>query len=149
MLIFVIAAAAAAQLSPPRGTDIRTVFSDDDVPYQYLPEESDRSVGIRLTVRPDGKVQRCEAEYTSGIEGLVAAREDGLVRARPDERGGSLAAHGRDLLAVVVDDERALGPDGTLLVPTFSASLHASICAPSSVTGAALVRISRVQRALR
>lgn len=73
MLIFAFAladAVATAPLSPPLGTDIRAVFSDDDVPYQYLPEESDRSVGIRLTVRPDGKVQRCEAEYTSGIEGL-------------------------------------------------------------------------------
>jgi len=69
MLIFAIAA-MAAQLSAPQGTDIRTVFSDDDVPWNYLPAESDRSVGIRLTVRPDGKVQSCEIEYPSGIEGL-------------------------------------------------------------------------------
>jgi hypothetical protein len=68
MLILALAAAAAS-LSAPLGTDIRAVFSDADMP-DYLGEESDRSVGIRLIVRPDGKVQNCETEYSSGLDQL-------------------------------------------------------------------------------
>ena len=69
-MFWIVLAAASAQLSPPLGTDIRSLFSYDDVPMEYLPAESDRSVGIRLTVRPDGHVQSCDVEYTSGVDGL-------------------------------------------------------------------------------
>ena len=64
------AVAEGAHLNAPRPIEIRTLFTPDDLPLQYLPAESDRTVGIRLTVRPDGHVQGCDAEYTSGIDGL-------------------------------------------------------------------------------
>jgi len=67
--MLILALAAAAPLSAPLGTDVRTVFSDADMP-DYLAEETDRSVGIRLIVRPDGKVQGCETEYSSGLDQL-------------------------------------------------------------------------------
>lgn len=67
MLILGVAAAA---LSPPPPIELRALFSADDLPQEYLPPESDRTVGVRVTVRPDGRIQDCEAEYTSGIEGL-------------------------------------------------------------------------------
>jgi len=44
-MFWIVLAAASAQLSPPLGTDIRSLFSYDDVPMEYLPAESDRSVG--------------------------------------------------------------------------------------------------------
>ena len=68
--MLLLALAAAAQLSAPQGTDIRTVFSDRDMPLEYMPSEGDLSVGVRLTVRPDGKVQGCEIEYPSGLDRL-------------------------------------------------------------------------------
>lgn len=69
-MFWIALVAAVAQFSAPQGPDIRTLFSADDVPMQYLPVESDRTVGIRLTVRPDGRVQSCDVEYTSGVDGL-------------------------------------------------------------------------------
>jgi hypothetical protein len=65
-----IAFVAATQLSPPPPIDLRALFSADDMPGDYMPAESDRTVGIRVTVKPDGRVQDCTTEYTSGIDRL-------------------------------------------------------------------------------
>ena len=66
--MFSIILVAAAHLSAPQGVDVRYLVTVDDLPIEYLPVVSDRSVGIRLTVRPDGQVQSCEVEYESGVE---------------------------------------------------------------------------------
>jgi|1186.fasta_scaffold75665_2 TonB family protein len=68
--MFWIALLAVAQLSAPPAKNLVGLFASDDVPLQMLGDEADRTVGIRLTVRPEGQVQSCEVEYSSGIAEL-------------------------------------------------------------------------------
>ena len=70
--------ALAAQLSAPtlmnrRVGDVRAIFSYDDVPG-YLVQQApvDRTVYTRTTVRPDGTIQSCVAESSSGDPRLDA-----------------------------------------------------------------------------
>lgn len=59
----------AAQLSisvPPHGPDVRPLFSPDDMPDYVQTAGIDRFVPIRTTVRPDGIVQGCAVERSSG-----------------------------------------------------------------------------------
>jgi hypothetical protein len=67
--------ALAAQLSLPvgtRGPDIRTVFSSYDFPEYLQRAGVPRGVFTRTTVRPDGTVQTCAPEATSGDSKLDA-----------------------------------------------------------------------------
>lgn len=62
---------AAAGLSAPPPANLTGLFRADDVPLEMLGEgEVDRTVEIRLTVRPDGHVQSCEVERSSGMRNL-------------------------------------------------------------------------------
>jgi hypothetical protein len=61
----------AAQLSMPmpvntRVPDVRAIFTADDFPAYLLQAGVSRTVYTRTTVRPDGTVQSCAAEFTSG-----------------------------------------------------------------------------------
>lgn len=69
--------ALAAQLSVPvpannRLRDVRAVFSFDDFPAFLLTAGVSRTVYTRTTVRPDGSIQNCVAETTSGDPKLDA-----------------------------------------------------------------------------
>jgi hypothetical protein len=63
--------AVAAQLSAPAPVHAYTWFSPEDVPA-YLIERGSGLwwVRARVTVAPDGRIQRCEVEGTSGIADL-------------------------------------------------------------------------------
>jgi hypothetical protein len=65
--------ALAAQLSAPVPTNLGNWFSNDDFPG-YLVEEQPGVwlVGVRVRVGPDGAVQGCDVESTSGVERLDA-----------------------------------------------------------------------------
>lgn len=56
-------------------------FSHDDVPLALIPEGVARRVAVRAVVRPDGTLQRCEIEATSGAP-KVDAYTCGLIRKR-------------------------------------------------------------------
>ena len=61
--------ALAAQLSisvPPHGPDVRPLFSPEDMPDYVQLAGIDRLVPIKTTVRPDGSVQGCAVERSSG-----------------------------------------------------------------------------------
>ena len=69
--------ALAAQLSVPvindkRTPDVRSVFSADDFPIYLASAGVSRTVYTRTTVRPDGLIQNCVAESTSGDAKLDA-----------------------------------------------------------------------------
>lgn len=69
--------ALAAQLSLPlpldaHVPDVRAVFSPDDFPGYMLREGTSRVVYIRITVRPDGTIESCAAETSSGDSKLDA-----------------------------------------------------------------------------
>jgi protein TonB len=74
-MLWIVLAAPAAHISMPAlrrsNPDVRAVFSYNDVP-SYLMEigEVDRTVYSRTTVRPDGSIQGCTAEYGSGDRAL-------------------------------------------------------------------------------
>ena len=77
-VIALAAAPLAAQFSIPLPTnahipDVRSLFSPDDVP-QYLIDkgEVDLTVDTRTTVRPDGTIEGCVAEHSSGDPKLDA-----------------------------------------------------------------------------
>jgi protein TonB len=66
--------AIAAQLAAPQPKYMW--LSDDDTPYGQLPAKGYTSVAVRLTVAPDGTVQNCEIEDSSGdraIDGYTCA----------------------------------------------------------------------------
>ena len=67
--------ALAAQLSLPvpiDGSDVRAVFSSDDMPAHVQIAGVDRFVRTRTTVGPDGAVQDCAVEGGSGDPSLDA-----------------------------------------------------------------------------
>jgi TonB family protein len=66
-----IALAAAAQLSAPLPKNLRKWFYADDTPY-YLIEKRDGVwlVNVRIGVRPDGTIDGCRVEASSGIAQL-------------------------------------------------------------------------------
>lgn len=73
--MFWIALAAQVSLPVPvnaRLPDIRALFSVDDFPAYLLAAGISRTVYTRTTVRPDGSVQNCTAEITSGDATLDA-----------------------------------------------------------------------------
>ena len=81
--------ALAAQLSAPVPTNLPKWFSYDDVPA-YLIERSPGLwlIGVRVTVGPDGVVESCDVESTSGIERL-----DQFTCRRIKQRAKFAAAH--------------------------------------------------------
>src|SRR5947209_9598048 len=60
----------AALSTAPSSPNLSGLFRTDDVPLDILPVPFAGFVGIRLTVRPDGKVQDCAVEKSSGIRDL-------------------------------------------------------------------------------
>lgn len=70
--------ALAAQLSLPtitnaRVPDARAIFTGDDFPAFLLKQgDADRIVHTRTTVRPDGTIENCVAESSSGDQRLDA-----------------------------------------------------------------------------
>jgi TonB family protein len=73
----------AAQASVPvlNKGDVRQVFSADDVPIELIGEDHFRTVNVRITVGPDGKLRNCEAEFSSGVPKLDAYTCD-IIRRR-------------------------------------------------------------------
>jgi len=69
-----IALAPAAQISMPvmDRASIWTLFSADDVPLDIVPDGESRRVIVRVAVKPDGNIQNCRAEFSSGIAKLDA-----------------------------------------------------------------------------
>lgn len=74
--------ALAAQFSPPTPTrtrvpDVRALFTTDDFPAYLVHQGSvDRTVYTRTTVRPDGMIESCVAEISSGdrrLDGYTCA----------------------------------------------------------------------------
>jgi TonB family protein len=63
--------ALAAQFTAPIPTNLNKWFSPDDVP-EYLLRKSNGVwlVGVRVTVTPDGLIQSCQIEASSGIPEL-------------------------------------------------------------------------------
>ena len=66
--------ALAAQLSMPNMDQgpVWTLFSSDDLPMDIVTDGESRSVNVRLEVKPDGAIQNCRAELSSGITKLDA-----------------------------------------------------------------------------
>jgi hypothetical protein len=56
--------ALAAQLGAPAPT--KPLFTPDDVPVGLIRENVLHTVGVAVTIKPDGKVQDCQAERSSG-----------------------------------------------------------------------------------
>jgi len=56
--------AVAAQLAAPQPKYMW--LSSDDTPYSQLPAKGYTSVAVRLTISPDGTIQNCEIEDSSG-----------------------------------------------------------------------------------
>jgi len=72
-----IALAATAQLSLPvpvgnKSPDVRAIFTADDFPAYLQMEGVSREVHTRTTVRPDGTIESCLVEGTSGDRKLDA-----------------------------------------------------------------------------
>jgi TonB family protein len=72
MFWMMVAAAAAGQLAGPRTIDAVRVFSPDDMPAYVQRAGVDRFVFARTTILPDGTVQNCEVERSSGDRKLDA-----------------------------------------------------------------------------
>jgi TonB family protein len=70
MLLIALAAQMSMPVGQPRG--VWDLFSADDVPLDLVPEGEIKRVGVRVTVTPDGKVENCRAESSSGISKLDA-----------------------------------------------------------------------------
>jgi len=82
MFLFALAAQFSLPLSAKsHSTEVRGIFSGDDVPH-YLVEQRnvDLVVGTRTTFRPDGSIQSCVAETSSGDSRLDAYTCQLLVR---------------------------------------------------------------------
>jgi hypothetical protein len=56
----------AAELLAAHPSNVKTLFTADDVPVALLPLNRVQAVGIALVVGPDGKVRSCNVEETSG-----------------------------------------------------------------------------------
>jgi hypothetical protein len=61
---------AAAQLSAP--VPLHPLFDPNDVPIGHIDENELYTVGIAVTIKPDGKLQDCNIEATSGNRKLDA-----------------------------------------------------------------------------
>lgn len=61
---------ALAQLAAAQPVNEATWFRVEDVPVSQLPDGDPRTVFFRLTVRPDGTLQGCEVEVTSGLAAI-------------------------------------------------------------------------------
>jgi len=75
--------ALAAQMSAPvttSGRDVRTIFSADDYPSYLQGSGISRIVSTSTTVRPDGTIQSCVAQFRSGDPKLDAYTCDLIVR---------------------------------------------------------------------
>ena len=69
--MFWIALAATTQLSAPVPKDLPTLFTADDVPDYLIAKRSGLwFVKVRVSVRPDAKVEGCDIEASSGIPDL-------------------------------------------------------------------------------
>jgi hypothetical protein len=66
--------ALAAQISMPvmDQASIWTLLSVDDVPLDIVPDGESRRVNVRVAVKPDGNIQNCRTEFSSGIPKLDA-----------------------------------------------------------------------------
>lgn len=74
--------ALAAQLSAPVPANLRRWFSYDDMPAYFIERAPGTwVVGIRVSVGPDGAVQGCSVESSSGV-----ARLDELTCKRVEQR---------------------------------------------------------------
>jgi hypothetical protein len=91
--------AAAAQLSAPLPVGHQSWWSPDDMPAYVQLEGVDRTVPLRLVVKPDGKLQGCEIETGSGDAKLdqytcvVALRRAKYTPARWIDGTPSYGAH--------------------------------------------------------
>jgi TonB family protein len=70
--MFWIALAAQMRVPVPGVAGISSLFSADDVPIDLVPDGEVRRVGVRVTVKPDGKLDDCRADSSSGIPKLDA-----------------------------------------------------------------------------
>jgi hypothetical protein len=59
-------ALVAAQLATAHPSNLRALVTADDVPDDLVTRNKVQTVGIALTVGPDGKARRCTVEATSG-----------------------------------------------------------------------------------
>jgi len=59
---------SAATFALPKPNQENLGFSSDDFPFEYMSEADVRGVGIRLTVTPEGHLQQCQVEFTSGVK---------------------------------------------------------------------------------
>lgn len=71
MFSLLVATATATAPTPappvPRNVpDVRAIFSADDFPQYFVALGVSRNVYTKITVRPDGGIQGCVAEYPSG-----------------------------------------------------------------------------------
>jgi hypothetical protein len=89
--------ALAAQLSAPVPTNLPNWFSYDDLPPYLIEREPGHwLVGVRVTVGPDGAVQDCHVESTSGTERL-----DEFTCKRIEQRAGFQPGRSSDGAAVL------------------------------------------------
>jgi hypothetical protein len=70
--MFWIALAAHINMPFMDQASIWTLFSADDVPLDVVPDGESRRVNVRVVVKPDGAIQNCGAEFSSGIPKLDA-----------------------------------------------------------------------------
>ena len=62
--------ALAAQIAAAQPTNFETWFREGDLPLHQFPSDGDHAAAYRLTIRPDGKMQSCEIEVSSGLPAI-------------------------------------------------------------------------------
>ena len=81
MLLFSLTSLMSVPLQTNgRKPDVRAIFSVDDFPTYLAQEGVSRIVHVRVTVRPDGVLQSCSAEVSSGDGKLDAYTCQLIVR---------------------------------------------------------------------
>jgi TonB family protein len=131
--------ALAAQLSAPVPTNLIDWFVYDDFPaYLINRDPGIWAVGVRLTVGPDGTIQRCDVESSSGDSGLdelSCKKVSESAKFRPAISGGAAAPGvyrtyiGWDVTKAPAATSRVSNADLNLSV----ASLPPGIASPAAV----------------
>jgi TonB family protein len=134
--------ALAAQLSAPVPTNLTEWFVYDDFPaYLINRDPGVWAVGVRVTVGPDGAVQRCEVESSSGetrLDELTCRKIRESATFRPAISQGGSAAPGVYRTYVAWDVTKA--PAATSRVT--NADLNLSVASlPSGIASPAAVRV--------
>lgn len=87
--------AVFAQMSAP--VPLRPLVTADDVPIEMLKDNVLQSVRIALVVRPDGRVQSCHVEQSSGtptLDSYTCTRVSRRAKFKPPRQLDGMASYG-------------------------------------------------------